>query len=103
MNEIVWEDPPAERRVYRRNRYVAELRALCQNPGVWGRIDVFTDAPSANSSRNNLKYAVALKRYRVPEEAEGFNFELRVRRLLDGQTWGLYGRAIPKEGQNEGA
>lgn len=97
--EVVWEEPPDDRRHYKRNRYLEELRVLCHNPGVWGRIDLFDDSRPANSARNNLKYAVTLKRYRVPEEAENFDFEVRVRKLPTGDQWGLYGRAIPKEGR----
>jgi hypothetical protein len=98
---LEWESPPDERRAYRRNRYVEELRQLCLNPGKWARIDTFSSAPAAHSSRNNLRYAVTLKRYRVPEEAVGFNFDLKVRRLPDGQTWGLYACAVPKEEEKD--
>lgn len=98
---IEWEAPPDERRSYKRNRYLEELRMLIEHPQTWARIDTF-DAPNkANSARNNLKYAVDLKRYRVPEGAENFVFTLKVRRLPDGQSWGLYAMAEEKEGGEE--
>lgn len=96
MTNVVWEDPPSDRRQYKRNRYVEGLRELCLSPETWGKIDTFTNAQTANSARNNLKYAVQLKRYRMPEEASGFTFEITVRKVGSGE-WGLWARALPKE------
>lgn len=99
MTDIVWEDPPKDRRQYKRNRYVESLRALCANPETWARIDTFANAQTANSARNNLKYAVSLKRYRLPEEACNFTFDITVRKITAGE-WGLFAQAIHKEGEN---
>jgi hypothetical protein len=94
---MVWEEPPPERRKYQKGRYIEPLRLLTEQPGQWGRIGFYLDPVRANTERNNLKYAVAMKRYKLPEEGKDFNFEITVRKFTDGSGWGLYARAVPKE------
>jgi hypothetical protein len=96
-NGVVWESPPNARRKYQRHRYLDSIRALCLAPGNWARIDTFHEAKHANSTRSNLKNAMSTKRYKLPEEAQAFEVELTVRKLTDNE-WGLFARAINKEG-----
>lgn len=89
---VVWESPPSERRKYQRHRYVESIRAICLSPSKWARIDTFSEARLANSTRSNLKNAISLKRYSLPPEAEGYTIELTVRKLTDNE-WALFARA----------
>lgn len=105
---IDWQDPPKERRPYKRERYKDCVRALMGAPGRWGRLDTFQNAQKANSARTNLKYALIYKRYKFPEGHDGFVFDFSVMKDEDKETpeWGLYGRArkipvIKKEEDND--
>jgi hypothetical protein len=63
------------------------------NPGQWARLDTFEEPGKANSTRSNLKNALKLKRYKMPENAAKFNWTFSVQKELDQAIWGLYGRA----------
>ena len=98
MTEVVWEAPPPTRREYKKERYKEAIQQLCDNPGKWARIDEFTESRQAYSARNNLKYALKLQRYKLPDEAEDFTFEFKCRQANNGSGQHyLYGRALPKE------
>lgn len=101
MPKVVWEEPPTPRRAYKRNRYVEAIGALLESPDNWARIDTFDNAATANSARNNLKYAVQLKRYRLPEAACSFNLDVTVRKIADSQ-WGMFARVTKKEEEPNG-